>query len=114
MSLLTDVTQITQQRTTSAVILLTVQNWNPKCEYDAKATVTLYDEKAGRILKKRKERRKIEERKDYVKFTVDVGLHQDIESSSSKKLQLQVKVQVDERQTYKTYWEKLMISGSFN
>ncbi len=108
-SLLADVTQPTQQRTTSVIIQLTVKSWNPNCEYNAEARVILYDEKAGRILKKSEEKRKIEKRKDYVKFTVDIGAHREIEESKSKKLQLQVKVQVDESRTYRNYWENVIL-----
>ena len=102
--LLTDVTLPTQQRTTSAVIMVTVQNRKPESEYEAKARVKLYDEKAGHILKKSKEKRKIEKSRNFVKFTVDLGKQQDIEKSKSKKLQLQVKVRVKEKSTHRGEW----------
>lgn len=102
LSLLTDITQPTQQRTTSVVIWVTVQNWNREYKYEARATVTLYDEKAGQILKEKTEPRKFET--NYVKFVVDMGPHQNIEKSNSKKLQLRVKVRVDEYQLYREYW----------
>ena len=112
LSLLTDITGPTHQRTTSAVVMLTMQNRNPESEYHAQATVRLYDEKAGRLLKEKTEERKVEGGRSYVKFVVDVGLQEDIEATNSKKLQLQVKVRVDERQTLKTYWEKVMLHRS--
>ena len=111
--LLTDVTQpTTQQRTSSAIVMLTVPNRKPECEYEVRTTVTLYDEKDGRILKENTEKRSIGENMSYVKFMVDLGSQQEIEKSKSKKLQLQVKVRVDERCQYKTYWDKLTVSYS--
>ncbi len=74
--------------------------------------MTLYDEKAGRILKESTEERKIDDTKDYVKFMVSLGPQQEIEKSRSRKLQLQVKVRLDERHTLRMYWDKLTVSNS--
>ena len=111
-SLYTDDTLPTQQWTTSAVIVLIMQNRKPKCKYDAKVTATLYDENIGCIFKESTEEGKIDDGSDCVKFTVGVGMYQDIERTQSKRLQLQVKVQVDEKELYKSYWEKLVVSSS--
>ena len=97
-SLSTDICQRTGERTTSAVVLITVTNWNEKSSYTGSAKVIFLDPLSAMLLNESDvEERDFEKGHDYVKFEVGMGSHGNIERCPSKKLKVQVKVRVQEK-----------------